>query len=143
MNSQNRKTPETEEDVFNIFLELFNAVAPEIPEEIDKFLIENGYDPSELAQNAGSIFKEDFENSPLDWKNRARQEMKDAKSKLSQYVPKAGRMRQEVIAEIILIQRQQGFAAHFRNLDLDNVSYEDLESMLMNLQHLNDSQSDE
>lgn len=142
-----RKPPETEEDIYDIFLDLFDEVAPDSPEEIDEFLREKGYDPVELANSARSIFREALETSPLDWRNRARQEIEDAKTKMAQHMPKSGRTREEVISDITSIERKRGaaIAAHFKNLDLNKVSYEDLESMLADLQHLenDDTELDE
>lgn len=65
MSDENRKPPETEEDVFNVFVDLFDEAAPETQEEVDEFLRENGYDPNELVKNATGIFQEAFEIKDL------------------------------------------------------------------------------
>jgi hypothetical protein len=40
-----------ERQVYETFLELFDEVAPETPEEIDAFLRENGCDPDKLVSD--------------------------------------------------------------------------------------------
>ena len=131
MNQKNRKMPETEEELLDAFLDLLGEVAPDTEEEVDAFLRASGYDPEELIAQAESTFKEALETSPLDWRNRARQELSVAKKRMTQQGSKTRRSREENIAAIQMLQQRYGqaMAAHFRNSDLDNISDGDLESI--------------
>lgn len=131
MNQKNRKMPETEEELLDAFLDLLGEVAPDTEEEVNTFLRASGYDPEELTAQAESTFKEALETSPLDWRNRARQELSAAKKRMTQQGSKTSRSREENIAAIQMLQQRYGqaMAAHFRNIDLDNISDEDLESI--------------
>lgn len=131
MNQKNRKMPETEEELLDAFLDLLGEVAPDTEEEVDAFLEASGYDPEELTIQAESMFKQALETSPLDWRNRARQELNAAKKRMTQQGSKTRRSREENIAAIQMLQQRYGqaMAAHFRNIDLDNISDEDLESI--------------
>lgn len=147
MSDKAGKSPETEEEMYEVFLELFDGIAPETSDEIDMFLRENGYNPDELTESAKNIFKEVLEASPLDWRNRARQEIEVTKTTIRQSEPKPESNRRQIIAEIEAIQqkRSAAVAAHFRNLDLNNVSTEELADMLADLEYLvsQDTQQDE
>lgn len=138
MNKKKNTPPETEEEVFNAFLELFDLIAPEIEIEVDDILRENGYDPVQLAAQAESVFNEALKNSPLDWRNRARQEIDTKKAMMAQSQSKPKGTRSEIIAAIQAIQQKRGLAvsAHFRNLDLEKISDTDLNEILADLEYL-------
>jgi hypothetical protein len=57
---------------------------------------------------------------------------------MARHQPSVKRNRKQIIAAIASIQEKRGsaIAAHFRNLDLDKVSDEDLASMLADLEYL-------
>ncbi|SRR5258706_10823309 len=144
MSDEKRKSPETDEDVFNTFVDLFDEVAPDTPEEIDAFLRENGYDPDQLAHDAKNMFEGALEKSPLDWRNRARQEIDAAKGKMAQRAQILTLSIEEIKAEILAIQRKRGatVATHYRNLDLGKMSHEDLADTLLDMRYLEDSNTE-
>ena len=128
---ERRKIPETEEDLFDAFLTLTGETAPNTEDEIRTFLEASGYDVEELTARAERVFKPALAASPLNWRNRARKEMNAAREKISESIRRNVIDRQEIIARIQSVLMRPGLAPTtlFRNIDLENISDEDLQSI--------------
>jgi hypothetical protein len=80
-----------------------------------------------------------IENSPLNWRNRAREELEAEKTRRTTMTSPPPRNRGDIITAITrllpgLPQGQVTLAAHFRNLD--QATDEDLASLLADLEYL-------
>ena len=128
---ERRKIPETEEELFDAFLTLTGETAPNTEDEIRTFLEASGYDLEELTARAERVFKPALAASPLNWRNRARKEMNAARKRMSESFSRKVTDRQEIIAAIQAVLMRPGPAATalFRNIDLENISDEDLQSI--------------
>lgn len=144
MNHKNRKAPETEEELLDAFWDLLGEVVPDTEKEIDTFLKASGYEPKDLNNQAEYAFQKALETSPLDWRNRARYELNAAKARFARQDTKPSRSREESIATLQMLQQRFGsaMAAHFRNINLDNISDEDLESILDEYEFLQADEND-
>ena len=134
-----RQPPATEEELVHAFADLFNEVEPDTPEEIDAVLREGGHDPDTIAARMKSIAERALARSPLNWRNRAQQELEAEKSKLDNVTPIVRRGRGEMITAIQqLLSRlhaHQLAPAHaYRNFD--QATDDDLASLLAELEYL-------
>jgi hypothetical protein len=134
-----RRPPATEEELVHAFADLFDEVGPETPEEIDAVLREGGHDPDTIAARMKSIAERALARSPLNWRNRAQQELEAERTKLDRVTPVARHDRSEIIAAIqqllSRLQAHQLAPAHaYRNFD--QATDEDLSSLLAELEYL-------
>ncbi len=134
-----RQPPVTEEELVHAFADLFDEVEPETPEEIDAVLRDGGHDPDTIAARMKSIAERALARSPLNWRNRAQQELEAERSKLDRVTPIPRRGRGEIIAAIqqllSRLQARQLAPAHaYRNFD--QATDEDLASLLAELEYL-------
>jgi hypothetical protein len=134
-----RQPPATEEELVHAFADLFDEVGPETPEEIDAALREGGHDPDTVAARMKSIAERALARSPLNWRNRAQQELEAERSRLDNVTPILRRGRGEIIAAIqqllSRLQAHQLAPAHaYRNFD--QATDEDLTSLLAELEYL-------
>ena len=136
MSQKNRKRLETEEELLDAFLALLSEAAPDTEEEVDAFLVERGYNLEELNARAERVFKPALETSPLNWRNRARQGVRESRKKRAEHTRRRRFTRAENLAFIQAVQLRPGTAAHFRNADLDGMSEDDLQSMRDDLEFL-------
>jgi hypothetical protein len=137
MNKQ--QPPATEEELVHAYADLFNEVEPETPEEIDAVLREGGHDPDSIAARMKSTAERALARSPLNWRNRAQQELEAEKRKLDSVTPIMRRHRGEMITAIQqLLSRlhaHQLAPAHaYRNFD--QATDDDLASLLAELEYL-------
>ena len=134
-----RRPPATEEELVHAFADLFDEVGPDTPGEIDAILREGGHDPDTIAARMKSIAERALARSPLNWRNRAQQELEAEKRKLDSATPIVWRGRGEMITAIQqLLSRlhaHQLAPAHaYRNFD--QATDEDLASLLAELEYL-------
>jgi len=134
-----RQPPATEEELVHAFADLFDEVGPDTSEEIDAVLREGGHDPDTIAARMKSIAERALSRSPLNWRNRAQQELEAERSKLDRVTPIVRRGREEIIAAIqqllSRLQARQLAPAHaYRNFD--QATDEDLASLLAELEYL-------
>lgn len=138
----NRRQPQTYEELVAALEELFdNTPAPETKEEIETVLVESGYDPESVAQEMRAVAAKAFEQSPFNWRNRARGEMEDAATRFSNAASVlAEQGREQIIAQIRALSMSSGgqptVSTHYRNLD--EKSDEDLRGLLEELQFLSE-----
>ena len=133
---RHRTKPETEEELFDAFLILMGELAPNTEDEIRSFLEASGYDLEELTARAERVIKPALETSPLNWRNRARQGVRESREKRAEHTRKRRFTRAENLAFIQAVQVRPGTAAHFRNAYLDGMSDDDLQSMRDDLEFL-------
>jgi hypothetical protein len=134
-----RQPPATEEELVHAFADLFDEVEPDTPEEIDTVLREGGYDPDTIAARMKSIAERALARSPLNWRNRAQQELEAERRNLERVTPISRRGRGEMITAIQqllsrLQARQLTPARAHRNFD--QATDEDLGSLLIELEYL-------
>jgi hypothetical protein len=134
-----RRPPATEEELVHAFADLFDEVGPETPEEIDAALREEGHDPDTIAARMKSVAERALARSPLNWRNRAQQELEAERSKLDKVTPILRRGRGEIIAAIQqLLSRLQThqLAPAYAYRNFDQATDEDLSSLLAELEYL-------
>lgn len=127
--NKNRKAPETDGELLDVFLTAMGAVAPDTEEEIDSFLEERGYDIEELNARSERVLRPLLEASPLNLLNRARQEREASAKTRSRRAKGKHLTRPENLAFLQTMQMRPGMAVHFRNADLEGMTDEDLQSM--------------
>lgn len=138
-----KKPLETSEEFVNALTDLFNEIGPETPEEVEAILREAGYDPAKLAAEMQAFAEQSLKNSPLNWRNRAQQELTAARSHFESTLSRVSRSRSELIEAIQQLLQQVGgqpqqALAHFRNFE--SASDDDLASMLEELEYLKSQQ---
>ena len=138
MGRKNRKSLETEAELLDAFWDLLSDGAPETEEEVQAFLVERGYNLEELNARAERVLKPALETSPLDWRNRARQEMDEVKKRWAGRTRGRHFTRQENITAIKSMPEHRGAAAgaYFRNSDFDSLSDEELQEIRDELEFL-------
>ena len=62
----NKKTqpPKTDQELVQVFADLFDVIEPETPEEIDAVLLAEGYDPDEVGLRMQAFAEQALANSP-------------------------------------------------------------------------------
>lgn len=134
-----RRSPQTDEELLQAFLDLFDEVVPDSPEDVDDFLRESGYDPEKVGARMQVVAKKALENSPLNWRNRAGHELRQVRDRLENFVPGLKEGRTEIITAIQELMVQHRLATtNFRNLE--EATEEDLASLLCELEFLIDQQ---
>jgi|GEM_PF-1154527 len=134
-----RKSPATNEEFLRAIIELFNEIKVELPEEIDEFLRQEGYDPNEVAVRMNTAAQRALANSPLNWRARTEQVIAE-KDQLARASRSGLRNREDILNAIReLLDRLKGqegtFAsAHYRNFE--TATDGDLESLLNDLEYL-------
>jgi hypothetical protein len=131
-----RKPVQTSEELIRAFADLFDEIEPETPAEIDAMLREAGYDPDEIGAQMKAVAEQALANSPLNWRNRAPQEMAEEQARFDKAESTSPRNRTDMIKAIqqLLAGRSEQALAHFRNLE--SASDDDLASMLAELEFL-------
>jgi hypothetical protein len=145
MNNNKWQLPENEEELVVAFDELFDEIPiPETEEEIDDYLRAVGYDPDEVAAHYQTLVQEALAASPLNWRNQ-RERLEQEQARLESTAATAPSNRVEILSAIehllSLVGGTQPVAAHFRSLDLEQVSDNDLAELLADLQYLVEQQS--
>lgn len=142
-----RTPPANNEELLRALGDLFDQVDAETPEEVDAMLREEGYDPSDLAATFRSIAEQALKASPYNWKNRALREMQMERDRLSAKKPSSPLSRPELI---VAIQKQiskaslgPSLSAGIYHRNLEELTDEDLKSLLEELQFLTPSENDE
>lgn len=138
----NRKPPVTDDELIKAVADAFDQIEPETPSEIDAVLREAGHDPERVATEFKALAEQELEQSPLNWRKRARAEMEKEKTRLEGFEPSTlvPVRRADLIAAIQKLMSQLGSntdsvaLAHFRNFD--QATDEDLASMLTELEYL-------
>ena len=134
-----RKPLETEEELEEALDKLFDEIPPpETPEEVDETLREAGYDPEAIAAQMKAFAEQALANSPLNWRNRAPQEIEAGRSRLAEFLSNTPKNRDDLVQAIRQQLSQLGGQAAYahRNLELETASDEDLAGWLADLQYL-------
>lgn len=134
-----RRSPQTDEELVRSFLNLFDEVVPDSPEDVDEFLRESGYDPDDIGARIQAVAKKALKDSPLNWRKRAGHELRQVRDRLENFAPGQKEGRTEIITAIQEFVVQHGLAtANFRNME--QATEEDLASLLFELEFLIDQQ---
>lgn len=133
-----RKQPESYKEFVDLLAQLIREDEPETKEELDERIRDMGREPAQLVAEMRVRIEQAVNQSPLNWRNSARQKINDEKAKIAQQQPKPKRSRDENMAAIASIQQKlgPGIAMHFRNLDLSKLTDEELESMTADFERL-------
>jgi len=67
MTKNEPKHLQTERDLVSAFADLFDQVQPTTPEEIDRTLRSEGYDPDQVAKRIAAVASQAATRSPLNW----------------------------------------------------------------------------
>ncbi|HOU12773.1 MAG TPA: hypothetical protein PKZ84_06625 [Anaerolineae bacterium] len=135
------RSPQTDEDLVQAFANLFDAIEPETPSEIDAVLLEAGYNPDNVAARIQAFAEKALAESPLNWRNQAEVELQAANTRIERFKASVSipRTREGIIEAIKRLTNQlkpqARFAqAYFRNFE--SVSDQDLIGLLTELQYL-------
>jgi hypothetical protein len=137
---EHRNERRTEEELLHAFADLFDEVMEEDPEEIDAALEELGYDPTEIGKKMKAVAEQALAESPLNWRNRARQAMEREKRRLTSFGTQLDRTRAQVLEVVsnLLAQAEHVHGtqavAHFRNFN--EMTDEDLADLAEELEYL-------
>ena len=138
-----RRSMGTYEELTRVLADLFDEVGPDTPEEVDAVLVEAGYDPDEVGRQMQTFAEQAMANSPVNWRNRAQQELAAERALYERTAPTPSGSREDIISGIRHLISQMGrrpsqvFAYH-RNLE--EMSDEDLASVLSDLEYLSSQQ---
>lgn len=134
-----RKSTPTNEELIDAFTDLFNAVEPETPEEIDAVLSESGLDPDDVAARMRAFAQKAIEASPYNWRNQA-DSLREEQERLARRSSDLRLSREEMMRTIESLTTGLGrgqrarAAAYYRNLE--EATDEDLASLLDELRYL-------
>ncbi len=131
-----RRPIETGEDLVHAFADLFDEVEPETPEEIDAALREAGYDPDNVGARMKAVAERALADSPLNWRNRAQQELEDERTRIARVAPTPLRSRADIISAIEQLLAQFGDQMGYAYRNLESETDEDLGNLLADLEYL-------
>lgn len=135
--------PETEQELIDLLAQLLDSDDPGEPaEQVDEELRASGLDPDEIGAKMATIAEEAYWTSPVNWRQRARDQRADAEARLTR---QAGlrqlRTRDELVRDISaviarspLLRGAPRVQAHFRNFEA--ATEEDLADLLSELEFL-------
>ncbi|KKN21382.1 hypothetical protein LCGC14_0925990 [marine sediment metagenome] len=133
--------PKSEEDLLLAVADLFDEVTEEDIEEIDAALIEYGYDPEEVGRQMRMVAERALGDSPLNWRNQARQEIQRERERIESLTSQAiNKTRAEILArasellELAKAIHKKPALAHFRNFE--EMTEQDLADLVEELEHL-------
>ena len=135
-----RQPPTNNEELLDALADLFDAVEPSAPEEVDEVLREAGHDPDEVAMKMKAIAERALAKSPMNWRNVARRETDEERARLDGFKPELPGSRTDLITAIrkllasLQIDQRRLAAAHHRNFE--EVTDEDLASLFVELSYL-------
>ena len=145
---KNNRHIETEEQLLQVLEEFFcDATENESIENVESQLRDLGYDIAKLEKKGRDIANLHIVNSPLNWRNRAKNEIEIAKASLDKAKSHEDKEldRKSVIDKIQMILLGLGnknsnlVPAHFRNFE--TASDNDLISILKQLRYLTSDQT--
>jgi phage gp29-like protein len=131
-----KRRVETSEDLVRAFADLFDAAAPEMPDEIEKELREAGYDPAEVGDRMQAAAEQALARSPLNWRSRAQAELDDARDRITNFTGQALSDRDEIISAIKQLASLLGDDMSYAYRNLEAETDEDLASLLAELEFL-------
>ncbi len=142
-----KKAPGTEEELLARLERLFDQLEPDTADEVDIILREAGLDPEEVGARMKAAAERQFAASPLNWRNKARQEVAEAEARLAKFssTPTAGqadlRERIERLLRGLSATHRSVAAAYHRNLE--EATESDLQSLLSELEYLTSEEGGE
>ena len=139
------KKDRTEADILRTIADLFDQVLEDDMDEVDATLRGFGFDPDEVGARMKAVADKALAESPLNWRNRAPSELARARAKLDEYASTVNlpiaQLRELASSLMAQIEQRHGrpALAHFRNLE--EVTDEDLASLVEDLRFLIDDES--
>ena len=135
-----RKGPRNDQEFVEAFEHLLYDHEPETDEEVDAFLRSEGVDPEVIAANGRAFVEKALALSPLNWRNHAADRQK-AQEELEAHEVSSILSRDALLAAINKIMSglnpRQFAQASVQYRNLEEVSDEDLRSLLAELEYLN------
>lgn len=126
-------------ELLNALNHLFSEVDPETPEENEAAIKAVGYDPGSFARRMQSIAKQAMQDSPLNWRNKARAELEEGRKRLEVNSVSPAGGRESLLSRIQTLLAQipgKSSLAYAHHRNLDKASEEDLLSLVEELEHL-------
>ena len=138
-----KKPVETSEELVCAVEELLDRALLEDDHEANAFLEENGLDPQLIGNRIQAAAQTALESSPLNWRNRAQVEIKDAQEKLEIATKRRNLTRAELLEAIERLRPKFGgnkmAVAFFRNFQ--ELTNDELVAILTELEFLDDEAS--
>lgn len=135
-----RKGPRTDQEFVEAFEHLLYEHGPETSEEVDAFLRSEGLDPEVIAANGRAFVQKALASSPLNWRSYIAERQR-AKEELVAHQVSPTLSRDVLLAAIreslsgLSPQQIAQSGVQYRNLE--EVTDEDLRSLLAELEYLN------
>ncbi len=133
-------SPQSERDLVDALVDLFNEVEPDTSEEIDAVLHEAGHDPEEVTSRIKAAVERALTDSPLNWRNKARNEIEEERTRLTTFTPSVSGDRVTLLESIqrllASLQTRNGTLAAAYHRNLEEATNEDLAGLLAELEYL-------
>lgn len=133
--------PSTDKEIVAAFDTLFNEISiPTEEDEIDQELREAGYDPDAIAQQMAALAAAALADSPYNWRRRAQDAIQVEKAAREAFSITPPRERPALISAIRNLVTSTGGNAMAAYRNLEEVSDEDLQTLLADLKFLAEKQ---
>lgn len=129
--------------LLDAILDSFIDLDPTTPEEIDNELLSIGLNPDEMDERIENIVRDALARSPFNWRVKERVKIEEERRRYRQVEQQERLSRADIVYQIQQLFSKHGgqFAAAHRNLN--EVSDEDLASLLSQLKFLSDAEHEE
>lgn len=138
-----KKPIETPEELVHAVEDLLDRALLEDDQEANAFLEENGLDPQLIGNRIQALAHAALADSPLNWRNRAQAEIKQAQERLEKTSNRRGLTRAELLEAIERLRPKIGKSktavAFFRNYQ--ELTDAELVAILAELEYLNEKNS--
>ncbi|KAB2902185.1 MAG: hypothetical protein F9K27_17570 [Anaerolineae bacterium] len=128
-------SPETYRELLRLLVEFLAESGEETPDEVDEYLRDAGYIPDDLVMRMRQRMKKAMDASPLNWRNQTEriQQERDTLSRFRETL--SGSVDQlKIEINTLLHSSQARLSVHHRNLNLDEMTEDDLAQLLAELQ---------
>ena len=140
--SSDSRIPQNDDEILEAFADLLSEVVPEEPAEIDALLKAAGLDPTQIEEEAAAFI---VEMRRLDWRNR-RAEMEQVRKQYDVAgtgLPTDRPSLLELLRQVLSSSPSTGRVhAQFRNRSLEELSDEDLRSLIQDIRFITDERSE-
>lgn len=142
---KNTKLSKEEQELLDAVIELLVDTEPETPAELDADLRDMGFDPDAMAARIEAAVQEAWATSPYNWRVRERGKIERERERYrkSKIAPASGLSAAKKRLQQLLDQHGPQLATAHRNLNLDDISDEDVASLLHQYEFLTDDELEE
>ena len=129
----------TDKELLDAINQLFSEVEPETSEDVDAIVKAVGYDPDLFATRMEAVAKRFAADSPLNWRNKAREELELERQRLETHTAARKGTRtalQDQIRDLLAQFSDNPNVAFAHHRNLDKASDEDLASLIEELEYL-------